>query len=144
MTKREERFFEVAKQVSFTSAYDRIKIGAIIVYKKQIVSVGTNDYKSHPLQKQLNRYRDCDITKLKHYIHAEISAILRSNEESLNGAYIFVYREDLNHMLASCRPCAACMAEIKHAGIKRIYYTTRDGYCREDLRYDDDILLNIS
>jgi deoxycytidylate deaminase len=144
LTKREERFFEVARQVSLTSTYGRIKIGAIIVNKKQIVSVGTNAYKSHPLQKRLNRFRKIDITKLKHNIHAEISAILRSNEESLSGAHIFVYREDLNHALANCRPCAACMAEIKHAGIKRIYYTTKDGYCCEDLRYDDDILFDIS
>lgn len=31
------------------------------------------------------------------------------------------------------RPCPACMAMIKNLGIKKIYYTTDDGFAFEQL-----------
>lgn len=34
-----------------------------------------------------------------------------------------------------CRPCNACLYAIKQAGIKTIYYTTKDGYVKEELIY---------
>ena len=138
MMKREMKFFDMARAVSKTSTYIRVKIGAVIVSKKQIISVGTNVRKSHPLQKRLNRFRSINVDNMAHSLHAEINAIIRANED-LTNTQIYVYREDQNGNLANCRPCAACMQEIKKVGIKTIYYTTSDGDCREDLSNIDDV-----
>ena len=90
-------------------------------------------YKSHPRQKELNKYRFDDTDVCKHHIHAELNAILHAHFCELEDASIFVYREDKNGNLANCRPCKACMQAIKTAGITVIYYTTPDGYCKETL-----------
>lgn len=136
MTKREKRYFDIAKAVAATSEHRRTHIGAVIINKKQVLSVACNSNKSHPLQKQLNRLRFRPMDTAQNSIHAELLAILRCNTDDLTGASIFVYREDKKGNIAMCRPCKACMAEIKKVGIKSIYYTTYDGFCKEDIRYD--------
>ena len=133
MTKREKKYFLLAKSVSDLSDYGRIKIGAVIVHKKEIISVGYNQRKSHPLQKHLNVYRFDEDDNCKHFLHAELSAILNSRNADLSGASIYVYRAN-KEGIQNCRPCEACMQAIKEKGIKTVYYTTKYGYCREELK----------
>ena len=131
MGKRDFHYFKIAKAVSKTSTFERIKIGAIIVYKKEILSAGVNVKKSHPLQKKYNHLRfECQ-PEYHHYLHAEIRAILNADREDLSGASLYVFREDRKGNLALSRPCPACMEVIKNHGIKKIFYTTKDGYCEE-------------
>ena len=128
------KFFNVAKAVSKTSDYPRIKIGCCIVKKNKILSVGANLLKSHPTQKSFNKYRDIDTDKMHNNIHAEFDAILKvANKNNLNGADIYLYRENYNGELRMCRPCKACMMMLKVYSIKNIYYTTADGYCKEEV-----------
>ena len=136
MTKRDFHYFKIAKAVSKTSTFDRIRIGAIIVYKKEILSAGVNIKKSHPMQKKYNSFRfDCP-QEYHHYLHAEMRAIINSDKENLVGASIYVFREDNRGKLAPCRPCPACMEVIKKYGIKKIFYTTENGYCEELIEND--------
>ena len=135
MTKKELRYFNVAKSVALCSPHPRFYIGTCIVSKHQIISVSSNQVKSHPIQKQLNifRFSPCDSSKDR--IHAELSAILKvKNKEDLQNASIYVYRINRQNKLGMARPCEACMTKIKEIGIKTIYYTTPDGFCREDLK----------
>lgn len=81
-----------------------------------------------------NSYTQKDIDCCTNSIHAEIACILKCNKSDLVGASIYVYREDRNHEIAMCRPCEACMHEIIESGIKDIYYTTRNGYCHEEVK----------
>ena len=57
MNHKNEKLFNVAKAVSKTSEYPRIKIGCCIVKKNRILAIGTNLLKSHPTQKRYNKYR---------------------------------------------------------------------------------------
>ena len=133
MTKRDLKFYSVAKAVSKTSTYGKILIGAIIVYKREIISVGANCRKTHPLQMPYDRYRDSSVDWCHHYLHAEMNAIIHADKEYLPNSDIYIFREDRNGKIANCRPCEACMNMIKDVGIKKIYYTTRDGFCVEEL-----------
>jgi deoxycytidylate deaminase len=136
MNKRDLHYFKIAREISKTSTFNRIKIGAIIVYKKEILSVEVNVKKTHPLQKKYNSLRfECQ-PEYNHYLHAELRAIINSSKNNLQGANIYVFREDLRGRLAPCRPCPACMEVIKKYGIKKIFYTTEDGYCEEMIKYD--------
>ena len=131
MTKKEKRYFEIAKSISQLSKFNRIKIGCIVVLKHEILSTGYNKTKSHPLQKQLNIYRFNELDTCKHRIHAEMDALIKIDPSiDLSNAIIYVYRENKFGIQMS-RPCEACMAEIKRRGIKTIYYTTPDGYAKE-------------
>jgi deoxycytidylate deaminase len=122
----------VAKSISKTSSYKRIKIGAVAVNKKHIVSVGVNEPKSHPIQKRYNvdyvEYGKDD--HLKHGIHAEIACIVNAKHD-LHGATMYIFREDNNGDLNICRPCEACYNMIKDVGISKIIYTIPNGYAVE-------------
>jgi deoxycytidylate deaminase len=134
MTRKEEAFFRAAKSISTLGSHHRHKVGAVVVMKHRIISSGCNNMKTHPLQKQYNKYRfDEDSV---HTCHAELVALLPliNDGVDLSDASIFVHRSHKNGTLACARPCKSCMELIKDCGIRRIFYTTEDGYAREDLK----------
>lgn len=146
MYKKDFHFFDLAEKVSKMSDYKRkAKIGAVITNKSEIISVGVNKLKSHPLQKRLNKLYfssrfgglyDGDKIIHRFNIHAELNAILNAGDKNLSGCSIYIFRKDGNGKLGMSRPCKACMALIKKCGIKKVYYTTRDGYAEETIDYD--------
>lgn len=134
MTRKEEAFFRAAKSVSELSDHKQ-RIGAVVVLKHRIISSGFNKKtKTHPLQKKYNQYRFSEDSV--HTCHAELSALLPLIRDGvdLSDASIFVFRSHRNGSLACARPCKSCMELIKDCGIKRCFYSTEDGYAREDLK----------
>lgn len=127
ISNRARKLFDVALSVSQLSDYPRIKIGAVITKGGDIISVGFNRKKSHPFQKKYNIHRGCG-DESKDYIHAEISAIVKARHQDLEGATIYVSRNNANGDRAMCRPCSACMKAIMDAGIKKIFYTSELGF----------------
>ncbi len=121
------RWYEKAKEESGKSGYPRINIGAVIVKGNLLVSTGYNQQKSHPKQAAFNEMYSLREDS-SHYLHAEIHALIRSGREDLEGADIYVFRENRNGELANCRPCEVCRQALKAAGIDRMYYTTEEGY----------------
>ena len=130
LTKRVARFFQTAKVISGMSTRRRFKIGAIVVYKNKLISAGVNSDKSHPVQKSYDRWRGF---RTHHSCHAEVRAILNSKMSNLAGHELFVYRQTKDGRLGNARPCPACMKMIQDYGIKKIFYTTVNGYCQEVL-----------
>ncbi len=138
MTKKDKKFMRIAEAVSKTSTFRTtmqhriVHIGAVIVKKNRIISVGKNSKKTHPIQKYYDRYLSYyNDVKFQHHIHAEISAIVNANED-LAGCTLYIYRVDATgKYLKNCRPCDACYALIRKTGIKRIVYTINNGYAEE-------------
>ena len=135
MKTKNKRYFEVAKAVSKLSDFKRIHIGAILVYKNQIISTGQNERKTHPMQKEFNKYRFKEDSVNNGMIHAEMKAML-SIPEGIDTRKIicYTYREDRFGNTQCSRPCKGCLAKIKELGIKKIYYTTSDGIVEEILK----------
>ncbi len=131
MEKKHFKFFKFARDMSKQSSHPRVYIGAVVVHKNTVIGGGTNLHKSHPMQMQYNKFNPKMKENCNHFIHAEISAIIHTGTTELDGCSIYVYREDKKGNLAMCRPCPSCMALIKVTGIKKIYYTTKDGFCEE-------------
>lgn len=126
-----KKFFRLASLASELSTYPTYHIGAAIISSRKIVSVGTNRWRTHTKQKKYTPYRyldpydvDVDVSRC----HAEMDAIIKAGRTDLSGASIYVYRQDKNGDLANCKPCGACMQAIKEAGIKQVFYTSKDGY----------------
>jgi deoxycytidylate deaminase len=130
MNAKDEKYMKVARAVSNTSNYGRVKIGSAIVKKNRVIAVGCNEKKTHPIQKKYDNYLDYNSDKLKHCLHAEIATII-SAKEDLQGSTIYIYRKDRSGNLNMCRPCNACLALIKRVGIKRMVYTIPNGYAEE-------------
>lgn len=141
--KRDERFFKVAQAIAETSDFISevnrpIRMGAVIVVKNNILAVGKNSRKTHPIQKSYN------VANAPHktgnaYLHAEMDAIRKLPRwfaESNFQARLYVSRYDMNGNFAMSRPCSSCLAAIKDVGISEIYYTTPDGFTFEKLFLD--------
>ena len=134
MNNRDYKFFEITRMISKTSVYPRIKIGCIIVLKRHIIAVGVNSRKSHPIQKYYNRFRFNPDDATVHSLHAETSALISIPKDmDISGATLYTYRELRTGQIAKSRPCPSCIEMIKDYGIKRICYTTENGFCEEFL-----------
>ena len=142
-SKFDEHMFEKAREVAETSDFDHFHLGCVITYKRHIVSMASNSCKTHPTQKYYNRkYRQFrkGSKPCMHTIHAEIAALyaipypigIQMDWKDVN---VYIYRISVGkksgHGLA--RPCEACMAALKNAGVRNLYYTGEDGFIYERL-----------
>lgn len=134
-----KRYFKFAREASMRATYTGSHrfspmIGACAVYKGTIIATAWNTNKTSPLQARYNVYRFVADTPDK--AHAEVSLIQKIRwkfGDSLDWSkvHIYLYREYKNGMLAPSRCCPSCLALLKELGIRKIFYTTEDGYVEE-------------
>ena len=127
VSKSQKKKFDVAKAASIYGEHETAKIGAAIFKRGELISVGFNSYKTHTLFNDISN----PYIKSTYVLHAEMAAILKSRRD-LSGCDIYVYREyKKNGSIAMSRPCIACYTALKEAGIKYIYFTSKEGYHKE-------------
>ena len=132
------KFFQKARRIAEISDYPKIHVGCVAVYQNQVIAIGCNSNKTHPLQKRYNRYRDeCDSLLPK--LHAEIHCInqLRHLNVNYTKVKLYIYRISNDKPFRMCRPCPSCMAAIKDLGIRDVYYTTNDGFVHERIENNE-------
>lgn len=137
------KHFNEAKKLAMSSEYPSFKLGCVIVYQGKVVGKGVNSKKTCPTQKFYNvHYRDFHVgTKVPmDLIHAEVAAIKSvpraiSEKMDWSRAKVYIYRyspgKPSGHGMA--RSCSGCMQALKDKGVRKLYYTTEDGMCFEDL-----------
>ena len=135
MTNRNMALFRAAQIASLSSDH-RCRLGAVVYNKHRIISAGCNSQTdTDPIQAALDheRYGCCCPGKL----HAESAALipLIKRKIDISGADLYIYRSKRDGTLGMARPCQSCMKLIKQCGIKRIFYTTDDGYAEEVISY---------
>ena len=128
------KYFLKARQVATISDYYKTHIGCVAVYQGQVIGLGCNTNKTHPVQKFYNRYREPSDTMLPK-LHAEISCINEIKHLNINFSKVklYIYRIRKDQPYGMARPCPSCMAAIRDLGIRDIYYTTNEGYSYERL-----------
>ena len=92
-----------------------------------IISVGLNSYiKSHPLQKFFAE----KVGKPHNiYLHAEVRALIIASIQTYGTPYtLTVKRVDRNNKLMDAKPCEICVEAALFFGIKKINYTTKNGW----------------
>ena len=105
MQKNHEKYMkEALKQATFAFEKDEVPVGAVIVFKGQIIARAHN---------QIKTLKDPTA-------HAEIIAITQ--------AAAFLGNERLNgcDMYATIEPCSMCAGAMVLARIKNLYYATQD------------------
>lgn len=133
LSKREHRFFDVAKAVSKTSDYHGVSIGCVVTYKRSILSVASNSEKTHTSQQMYNKFRGFDVKTASNKLHAEVHALVIAKNINFHvnidwsAVSVYVYREHKNGTPAISKPCLACFNLIKDLGIKTIYYINEHG-----------------
>lgn len=135
-----------AYALATSSDYTQTRLGAVIMYKGNIVGSGCNSNRSDPTQKRYNRrfrtFHNIDESYPCNMdgIHAEMRAIKSvpynvAHEMNWRRATMYVYRISLGHKrgIGLARPCPACMSAIRDSGIQEVVYTTNDGIARETI-----------
>lgn len=134
LSKSDYRYFKKAKMAATISDYNKIHIGCIAVYQGNVIGIGCNTVKTHPIQKYYNKYRDSwNKNGIKPTLHAEINCLncIRHLDINFQKVKLYIFRTRLDREFGMSRPCPSCMAAIKDLGIKHIYYTSNDGYSYE-------------
>lgn len=131
--KSDYRYFSKARQAAKVSDFWKTHVGAIAVYQGNIIGVGCNLSKTHPIQKYYNKFREEGNDHYNPTLHAEINCInsIRNMDIDFGKVKLFVYRIRKDQPYGLSRPCPSCMAAIRDIGIKDIYYTTDNGYAYE-------------
>lgn len=125
-------YFRAAESMSFLSDH-RCRLGCVIVKGHRIISSGHNSAsKRHSLQAKIDtQYFRCDCSG---FVHAEVDALIPLIDQhiDLTQASIYVYRSTCNGK-GMARPCPRCIYLIKKVGIRKVNYTTPDGFVEEVL-----------
>jgi deoxycytidylate deaminase len=121
---------EIIQKAVQDSVYsDRYRLCATIV-GKNFQTWGFNSQKTHPLAKRFQKNKDA-IT-----LHAEIDCIREClrHERDLSRATLYVGRLKYDHaqhgelIWGMAKPCKGCMQAIEAFNIKRVVYSTDDGF----------------
>lgn len=91
-------------------------MGAAILKRKKLISIGWNQDKTHTQSKTwANRH------------HAEFHALVGTSKIDLAGTTIFVARLDKKEELKISKPCPECRELIQAAGIRKVFYINEFG-----------------
>ena len=128
------KYFQKAHQIATISDYKKTHVGCVAVYQGQVIGLGCNCNKTHPIQKKYNRYRKPSDSMLPK-LHAEISCLNQIKHLDINFSKVklYIYRIRKDQPFGLSRPCPSCMAAIRDLGVRNIFYTTNDGYAHEKL-----------
>lgn len=101
------------------------RVAAAIVRRGEIISLGTNKPKSHPLQAKFAKHPEATL------LHAETMSIVNAlslhKHDDLEKSEIIVVRVKRDGSLALAKPCIGCLAAINYYGIKKVLYTNDAG-----------------
>lgn len=127
--------FKMAREEMLSSDYSgNARVGCVVFYKGSLLAKGHNSNKTSPIQDHYNKYRYRN-PKCPAKNHAEITALKKIKYLDIDFSLVEVYnyRELKNGQIAMSRPCESCMAFIKSLGIKKINYSTPDGFASEKI-----------
>lgn len=91
-----------------------------ITYKKQILALGVNSRKTHPLSSKYNGPE-------KVCLHSELAAIIQvinqHGSDILKRCSLWNLRLTKGGNIGTSKPCAGCQKAVDAFGIKRVFYT---------------------
>ncbi|MBF84832.1 MAG: hypothetical protein CL489_10265 [Acidobacteria bacterium] len=109
----------------------RYRLIAVGFKGSRVIDFGFNSAKTHPemlnLAEKFNiekMYPDSTINFVSQAKHAEISCLTNCDECDT----LLVLRLTRDGALANAKPCNICFAKILESGVKRVYYSTKNGF----------------
>ncbi|HAU85762.1 MAG TPA: hypothetical protein DCW90_09740 [Lachnospiraceae bacterium] len=142
LTKKDYKFFDMARKVAQESDFKNFHLGAVLVYKGRVISTGYNTNRTHPKQKKYNKYRHFNSSNkpVKNSLHAEMACIVNipkcvENNIDFTQCKLYIYRISPGKHLqvGLSRPCPACRQAILDKGIRHLYYTGDGSFIHEEL-----------
>lgn len=127
-----ERAWNILERVAIANEpVSRSRIAALLVHRNEIISVGYNKMKSHPMAKRFQKHEEAL------YLHAEIDCIKNAlrivDVDYLSKCTMYVLRvkhpenDNKKFIRGMAKPCCGCVMAIETFGIKKVYFTTNEG-----------------
>lgn len=136
---RDEKFMAFTRRMAINNvnSQQKVKLAASLVYQNEIISVGYNSLKTHPMQKRFSK----NIEAI--FKHAEVDCIINAlrhvDPSDLERATLYVYRvkkltKDHNYWSDGyAEPCCGCKQAINHFKLRKVVYSTDEDYSYEEL-----------
>lgn len=105
------RFFKIAKRAARLSAHRQFQMGAIVVERNRVISIGINKMRTHP--RSPSKWKT---------IHCELDAILGVEDTLLHGSTVYVCRVTKRGEFAISKPCHDCENLLREVGIRTVCY----------------------
>jgi len=128
LSKKKQRYINIAKEVAASSEYPSFKHGAVLVNGNAVINTSCNKYGYNRFAARFRR-RDEGLPT----VHAELGSILNMDRSKTDGAIVYVVRINKQGDTLMSRPCNMCAAAMKHCGIKKVIYSTNEGFNIESL-----------
>ena len=113
----------VVEQLPVISTQRRFFVIAATLDKRgRIIAIGENYRKTHPL---MDHYSNLLHIPHKQYLHAEVSALISSN--NIQPHSIVVVRVDKKGGVCLAKPCPICERAIADFKVAKTYYSTDEG-----------------
>ena len=115
------KIFDLLFETAKSSEFEQHRHASAIIYKNNVLAVGINKAKSHPLQKKFSESDD------RIQLHSEIDAIVQviNNHGAaiLNDCSLYNLRLTRGGNIGISKPCESCQKAINAFGIERVYWT---------------------
>ena len=109
-------------RLSYKGRHEFLVAAATLDKRGNIIAIGQNSFtKTHPLMKS---YSNRIEGKHKIYLHAEISALIKSKRRVYSMVVVRITR---TKKFALSKPCPVCQLAIKESDIRKVYYTNDAG-----------------
>ena len=103
------------------------RVVAMLIKDRDVVSIGWNKKKTHPLQKRFQKHEEAI------YLHAEIDCIAKAlnkvSRDDLQKCTLYILRLKRpakyakTFVRALAKPCSGCAGAISAFGIKKVFFT---------------------
>jgi deoxycytidylate deaminase len=118
LSKKDERFLQLAKAVAKTSTFETFKHGAVLTKGGKVISTACNKDKFSSFAK---RFRNKDYGRATR--HSEVSAVLNLPKSVTDGATMYVVRVNRDGEFRLSAPCEMCYHTLQFTGVKKVIYT---------------------
>ena len=125
--------FKKAIEISYAIAgkkksNQRCKHFSFIFYKNKILSIGFNNYKTHPFNLKFN-YVNRQKNKISSFVgtHSEMKAFLKLGRKNCEGLTLINTRINRKNEIDYSKPCRGCCDMIKILNFKEVYFSNKNG-----------------
>lgn len=119
----------------------KTQVGCAVYEKGKLIATGASTEKTHPMQFEYNKLRqfDRDGKNCADKAHAEMIALakLKNMDVKMSDVTFYIVRLCRARPFGMARPCPACQAALRDAGVQDIRYTTNSGVAREWFDYKE-------
>ena len=127
-----KRLEEVAESLIDWSESRRCRHYSFILYKKRIISIGTNKPKTHPtnlINRKVSLKTGEDFSDQKHICSEfdAISKLKRLTNIDTKRCTLINLRYDRNKRIALASPCMSCRSLLNYFEFKSVLYTDNEG-----------------